>query len=206
MEEEWREFAPGYTVSNMGNVRGPRGPLKPNLTGTSPYFYIQTWLSDAKKKKNYTIHRLVALAFVKNPRPDIFNLVDHIDLNIYNNHHTNLRWLNNQLNGLNNKERSIFKTQSGKWKVQIRVNYKLLYFGTYTTEAGALAVARREKARIFHETYVSLVGHTDVNTNLTLAAAETCDAARQPRDSSAQLLRAWLNQSGKLCQPREGCC
>jgi len=204
MEEEWREFAPGYTVSNLGNVRGPRGPLKPKLTGTSPYFYIHTWLSDAKKIKNHKIHRLVALAFVHNPRPDIFNMVDHIDQNKANNCATNLRWLNNQLNKLNNSCRSIFKTHSGKWKVQIRVNYKLLYFGTYTTEAEALKVARRWKEKIFHELYVSLVGpHTDVNTHLTLAAAETCDAARQPRGSPSATLETWLQPDPGS---REGCC
>ena len=44
------------------------------------------------------VHRLVAKAFVKNPRPDIFNMVDHIDGNPSNNHYTNLRWVDCQLN------------------------------------------------------------------------------------------------------------
>jgi len=42
---------------------------------------------------NRAVHRLVAEAFVKNPRPDIFDLVDHIDHNKSNNHCTNLRWV-----------------------------------------------------------------------------------------------------------------
>jgi hypothetical protein len=203
--EEWRGFAPGYTVSNKGNMRGPNGPLKPRKCGV--YWGMNRWLSDAKKRKNHKIHRLVALAFVHNPRPDIFDVVDHIDQNKSNNHHTNLRWVNTQLNLLNNSGRSILKTSSGKWMVRICVNYKKCNFGTYATEAEALKVARRWKAKIFHGIYVSLVGpHTDVTPAHSNCCGAVATTPRQPRDSSAQLLRAWLSQSGESRQPREDDC
>lgn len=55
---------------------------------TSPYFYVK--LCKDGKMKHKSIHRLVALTYIPNPR----NLpeVDHIDRNIHNNHVSNLRW------------------------------------------------------------------------------------------------------------------
>jgi len=47
------------------------------------------------------VHRLVALAFVENPRPDIFAQVDHINRDRSDNRATNLRWVNFELNSLN---------------------------------------------------------------------------------------------------------
>jgi len=109
-------------VSNMGNVRGPNGPLKPWRSGRG---YLQIQVHD----KNQRINRVVARAFVHNPCPDIFNMVDHIDQNKSNNCASNLRWLNNQLNMLNNSGRSIFKTPSGKWVVKIGFNKKNMDLG-----------------------------------------------------------------------------
>ena len=65
------------------------------------------------------IHRAVAEAFIHNPRPDIFNVVDHIDCDKLNNHYTNLRWLSSDLNKLNNKCPGIRQAPSGRWQSKV---------------------------------------------------------------------------------------
>ena len=47
------------------------------------------------------VHRLVAMAFVDNPNPEVFTVIDHIDGNKDNNHSSNLRWCNQKINTLN---------------------------------------------------------------------------------------------------------
>ena len=71
------------------------------------------------------LHRIVADACVTNPRPDIFDVVDHIDGCTLHNDPSNLRWVNSHLNH-NNLKTSEYstppgvhlqkrKTNSGKW-------------------------------------------------------------------------------------------
>ena len=63
--------------------------------------YIITALSNNGDDRRFKNHRLVALHYVKNDNPDEYDMVDHIDRNKKNNHYTNLRWVNNQMNTLN---------------------------------------------------------------------------------------------------------
>lgn len=56
--------------------------------------YKSVWVRDPdrSRRRSIGIHRLVALAWVVNPEPDKFNIVNHKDGNKHNNHHTNLEW------------------------------------------------------------------------------------------------------------------
>ena len=77
------------------------------------------------------LHRVVADACVRNPRPDVFNVVDHKDHNTVNNHPSNLRWVNAQLNQLNlnptlhdtppGVSEVHQKTKTGKWYTKWRI-------------------------------------------------------------------------------------
>lgn len=103
--EEWRDiegFDGRYQISNLGNVRTKdfnhtkkvqKMKISKNHRG-----YHQVCLTQNNKKKTYKIHRLVAIAFVKNPKPDLYTYVNHIDENKNNNSAVNLEWCTNEYN------------------------------------------------------------------------------------------------------------
>lgn len=86
MNTEWRDIdqAPhGFYVSNEGKVRRRGIELRQNITDRG---YARVTIAG----KSESVHRLVALAFVDNPRnlPEI----NHIDGNKLNNTAGNLEW------------------------------------------------------------------------------------------------------------------
>ena len=93
-------------------------------------------------QRNLYLHRIVADATVWNPRPDIFDFVDHINGDTKDNHPSNLRWLNHHLNvnwkyhegetppGVTIEKKRV---KSGKWFASIyfrRCNCKIKSFRT----------------------------------------------------------------------------
>ena len=105
-------------------------------------------------KYGYTqwVHRFVAKTWVLNPRPDIFTVVDHIDRNPQNNDCTNLRWVTQGLNLLNNGARNAyFHRRSGKWRVRV----KGIDFGWFKNENDAIAHGQLCKKKLFEEIYVA---------------------------------------------------
>ena len=60
------------------------------------YGYMKAVLYKDKKPHYFTVHRLVALAFVDNPSGKY--IVDHIDCNRKNNYFENLRWVTTEEN------------------------------------------------------------------------------------------------------------
>lgn len=95
--EEWRD-AVGYNglyqVSNMGRVKS----LNYNHTkqekilkqGKDKDGYLKVCLFKEGKRKYFTVHRLVANAFLENPNN--FRCVNHKDENPSNNYVDNLEW------------------------------------------------------------------------------------------------------------------
>lgn len=75
----------GYAVSNYGNIKN----IKTNriLKG---YDNGSGYLAVSVNNKKMYIHRLVAMAFLDNPRG--VNYVNHIDYNKQNNNVNNLEW------------------------------------------------------------------------------------------------------------------
>lgn len=98
MEEIWRDikgYEGLYQVSNLGNVRSLRYRntyevrelfLKPHGRG-----YLQVELHKNGDRKMFTVHRLVAMAFVDGYEEN--KVVNHIDENKQNNVSTNLEWV-----------------------------------------------------------------------------------------------------------------
>lgn len=94
MRVKFIDVNPKYVVTDCGRVfNAKRGnELKPFY---NPKRYHMIRLG---KKDTYSLHQLVARAFVYNPFPEEFNQVNHIDGNKVNNNYTNLEWTNNSGN------------------------------------------------------------------------------------------------------------
>lgn len=99
MQEIWKDiegYEGLYQVSNLGRIKGldrfigrkwTGQILKPILNGK----YYRVSLCKDGRQKIFTIHHLVAKAFVPNPHNHKY--IDHIDGNSENNIWTNLRWV-----------------------------------------------------------------------------------------------------------------
>src|SRR5215475_11689708 len=93
MNEEWREVKefPDYEVSNLGRVRRVIYKKFYLNDWDYPVIDICTGGRRGRKKKQLTIHRLVALAFIDNP--DNLPEVNHKDGNKMNFAADNLEWM-----------------------------------------------------------------------------------------------------------------
>lgn len=96
-----------YEVSNLGRVKSleritqsssKNGNVYERKTHgrtlkqyVDRYGYMKVILTKEGKPYYFTVHRLVAIAFVENPHSK--KCVDHIDCNRTNNHSDNLRWV-----------------------------------------------------------------------------------------------------------------
>jgi len=114
--EEWRiinEF-PNYDVSNLGNIRNNKSNKIMKICIKSGYYHVS--LLNTSVKKTLKVHRLVALAFIENPKNK--SEVNHKDKNKLNNHVNNLEWMTRQENNIHrceglkmtsNKNKPIFR-------------------------------------------------------------------------------------------------
>lgn len=103
-------------VSDIGNVYSKitNTILKPEIN-VDGYYRVQ--LSRNGSKKNFKIHRLVAIAFIENPNN--LRCVNHIDENKLNNNVSNLEWCTSKYNanyGTRNARMSETKRKNPKTK------------------------------------------------------------------------------------------
>lgn len=95
---EWRTCPgfPDYEVSESGDVRRvrrakTRAPGKLLKLNVNRQRYALVALCNEQGRRDITVHRLVALAFI-GPPPTERHQVAHYDGNGKNNHYSNLRW------------------------------------------------------------------------------------------------------------------
>ena len=146
--EEWRkiDFAPNYEVSKLGRVRSVHRSvctngylpndvviLKPIYRGKSGYYCVNIHVNGKRRMVN--IHRLVALAFIENPRPKVFNMINHIDGNKTNNRVDNLEWCNCSMNMTHAYEHGLQENGNIRPVVQMRSNGDYLCVFKSITEA-----------------------------------------------------------------------
>ena len=160
MEQEiWKDiegYEGLYKISSFGNVFSVRRNRL--LSGKIHYSgYKHILLSKNNQQKFFNISRLVAIYFIPNLKNK--QQVDHIDRNPLNNHISNLRWVTNGENGRNKLSRKgsskykgvYFHKKRKKWEVQIQLNNKRQYLGSFDCEKEA-AQAYNDKAKeIFGE-------------------------------------------------------
>lgn len=103
MEEIWKPspiFGDRYEVSSLGRVRSignnnacKRGIMNP-MCDRDGYLHVALYRDNSKK--DISIHRLVALAFI--PNPNNYKYVNHINKNTKDNRIENLEWCTNSYN------------------------------------------------------------------------------------------------------------
>ena len=128
--EEWKDISTYeglYQVSNFGNVKSLERVLPDGrhlreriLKGSIVDGYRIVGLSKYGSRKMFYVHRLVAQAFVSNPKS--LNEVDHIDTIRLNNRYDNLRWVTRSENNLNPITRSRLGNRKGCHISQNQIN------------------------------------------------------------------------------------
>jgi len=125
-----------YEISCFGRVRNNKSfkILKPYYRGSSCIKYYTVRLYNNGIKKDYSVHRLVAFAFIPNYKN--YDEVDHLDRNPLNNNYDNLRWVNSSINNknkniqCNNKSGTkgvYFDKHRNKYVGQGVINNKVIY-------------------------------------------------------------------------------
>lgn len=163
MEEVWKDvvdFEGFYKVSNLGNVKRMNRAIHKNnnviqnfpekIISTHKHRngYYSVHLTKGLDKFRISLHRLVAIAFLKKV-PNKFE-VNHIDCDKSNNKLTNLEWVNrreNQSYAFKFKQKTskyigvcFFKT---KWISTICVNGKTINIGNFKTEEEAYLARKK---------------------------------------------------------------
>jgi len=121
MIEEWRTLIPDfYEVSNTGKVKslsrrilGDNGDrllkTKEKKSFKDGKGYLTVKLHVNNESSNYKVHRLVASAFIENPKE--LPQVNHIDGDKLNNNVYNLEWCNNFENHKHAQKLGLIKTK-----------------------------------------------------------------------------------------------
>lgn len=149
-DEIWKYLSnlQNYSISSYGRLKNRSGKiLKSHDCGNGYYFYR---LSDKGKLKNYFVHRLVAMEFIKNPLNKA--QVNHIDGNRNNNILSNLEWMTPSENNKHSYEKLGRKNPSTIYSrpiisVHIRThritNYPSIRQAVIAINGSKLAIRRR---------------------------------------------------------------
>ena len=79
---------------------------------------------DTNTRRYLRVHRLVAIYYVTNPRPDIYDQVNHKDGDKLNNNYTNLEWCNCSINTQHAYDNNLVKDRGGWISTPYEARYK----------------------------------------------------------------------------------
>jgi len=95
-KEKWKVIPDSiYSISSHGRIKNNKTKYIKKLWKHYKG-HLKIALRVNKKRKNYFVHRLVAIAFI--PNPDNLPLVDHLDEDKANPHISNLEWVSHSEN------------------------------------------------------------------------------------------------------------
>ena len=144
----------GYKVYEDGRILGKRGTyLKhiehPNKQGTI-YWIVQLQINN--KKKQWSIHRLVATLYL--PNPNNLPIVDHIDRNPSNNNLSNLRWSSYSGNAINASRTGKvpyrhINTFDGRHRIRIRRDKIFVYTKRFPPNTPIEEVVRYRNTEVY---------------------------------------------------------
>ena len=154
MIEEWKPvvgYEGLYEVSNTGQIRS----LKRNIIlrpKKEPTGYLRCNLSLNKNVKTFSIHRLVAQAFL--PNPDNLPEVNHKDEDKTNNRVENLEWCNHKYNmnyGTRNIRSKDTHIKNGYWTGFSKEEYNRKYRECHKEELREYHKEYNREYREFHK-------------------------------------------------------
>ncbi|WP_438467840.1 NUMOD4 domain-containing protein [Streptococcus pluranimalium] len=156
-----------YEVSNKGEVRNSNTLkiLKPRINNSG---YCRVGLRKDFKTKEFLVHRLVAMAFIK--PIDGKELVNHIDENKINNVVENLEWVTH----LENIHHGTCIERMGRPESTKKV-FQFTKFGVFVTSYKNLKHASQELEIPYHSLYANVVNHHTLNTDFILMFEEDVD-------------------------------
>jgi hypothetical protein len=162
--ETWRDvegYNGRYQVSDLGRVKNTKTGrvLKP---GKKPKGYLFVVLCVGGRGKTRTVHRLVAQAFIPNPRG--LTDVDHANNVRTDNSVTNLRWASKSENvrnqcirqGTSSRYKGVsWNVKNQKWYAQITFESRRHHLGTFADERDA-AIAYNSAATLLFGDFARL--------------------------------------------------
>ncbi len=150
MKEIWKDivgYEGYYQVSNLGRVKSlsrhcvvgwadflSKEKILKQSINNGGYKYV--WLHKSGQRKIFKIHRLVAMAFIPNPKG--FRCVNHKDENRENNNVENLEWCTHSYNNSYGTRNDKFRKKMGKVVLQYTKD------GEFVREWICMRVAERE--------------------------------------------------------------
>ncbi len=118
--------------------------------------YLRIGIYKDKKRKFFQVHRLVALAYIPNPKK--YPEVDHINQVKDDNMVENLRWITQSGNQRNTTKKrknilptGVYLSSKNRYQCRMRIDEKYKYLGTYDTLEEASKVYQDKYNEIMSE-------------------------------------------------------
>ena len=142
-------FLGKYEINKLGHIKNIKlGKITKDVKNTVGRNYPIISFRNQYIKKNYFIHRLVALTFLQNPenKPD----VDHINRDKNNYKLSNLRWATRSENARNKDSGSIERTKYFRGINPVTDETIIIYYKDLDTpEIGRISSAVRSGSRLY---------------------------------------------------------
>jgi|TARA_R110001606_G_scaffold282123_1_gene430750 hypothetical protein len=146
--EIWKKIKdyPDYEVSNLGNVKSLKFNKERILKASKDSDgYLLVTLCKKGTQKSFTVHQLVAMAFLNHIKNGSNGLVvDHINNVRTDNNITNIQLLTQRENASKRIKKYSSKytgvswwARDSNWKSQIRINGKVKFLGLFNCEIEA---------------------------------------------------------------------